>query len=239
MDGIEIVGLKKSYPIEGRTLEVLRGLSLTLPSGAITVVLGKSGCGKTTLLRLVGGLEAPDSGEIRFPPGSRKAAYVFQEPRLMPWLNARDNIQFGLARREIDPEETARIIATVGLTGFERSYPAQLSGGMRQRVALARALAVKPSFIMMDEPYAALDHFTRESMQRELLRVRRQTDASILFVTHSIDEALILADRIALISGGMAAAEYDVPAGQPRDLLSDGMIALRREIVAALETSQA
>ena len=239
MDGIEIVGLKKSYPIEGRTLEVLRGLSLTLPSGAITVVLGKSGCGKTTLLRLVGGLETPDSGEIRFPPGSRKAAYVFQEPRLMPWLNARDNIQFGLARREIDPEETARIIATVGLTGFERSYPAQLSGGMRQRVALARALAVKPSFIMMDEPFAALDHFTRESMQRELLRVRRQTDASILFVTHSIDEALILADRIALISGGMAAAEYDVPAGQPRDLLSDGMIALRREIVAALETSQA
>ena len=239
MDGIEIVGLKKSYPIEGRTLEVLRGLSLTLPSGAITVVLGKSGCGKTTLLRLVGGLETPDSGEIRFPPGSRKAAYVFQEPRLMPWLNARDNIQFGLARREIDPEETARIVATVGLTGFERSYPAQLSGGMRQRVALARALAVRPSFIMMDEPFAALDHFTRESMQRELLRVRRQTDASILFVTHSIDEALTLADKIALIAGGVAAAEYDVPAGQPRDLLSDGMIALRREIVAALETSQA
>ena len=236
MVGIELKGLTKRYAIEGGVLEVLRGLNLSLEEGAITVVVGRSGCGKTTLLRLTGGLEAPDAGEIRFS-GPRKAAYVFQEPRLMPWLNVRDNIQFGLARREIDPDETRRIVATVGLTGFEKAFPAQLSGGMRQRAALARALAVRPSFIMMDEPFAALDHFTRESMQQELLRVRRETDASILFVTHSIDEALTLADRIVLLAGGVVAADFPIPQEQPRDLLSDSLIRVRREIVAALGTS--
>ena len=236
MVGIELKGLTKRYAIEGGVLEVLRGLNLCLEEGAITVVVGRSGCGKTTLLRLTGGLEAPDAGEIRFS-GPRKAAYVFQEPRLMPWLNVRDNIQFGLARREIDPDETRRIVATVGLTGFEKAFPAQLSGGMRQRAALARALAVRPSFIMMDEPFAALDHFTRESMQQELLRVRRETDASILFVTHSIDEALTLADRIVLLAGGVVAADFPIPQEQPRDLLSDSLIRVRREIVAALGTS--
>ena len=233
MVGIELRGLKKTYAIEGGAMEVLRGLDLALEAGAITVVLGKSGCGKTTLLRLVGGLEAPDAGEIRFS-GPQKAAYVFQEPRLMPWLNVRDNIQFGLSRREINPEETRRIIATVGLAGFERAFPAQLSGGMQQRVALARALAYRPSFIMMDEPFAALDHFTRESMQQELLRVRRETDASILFVTHAIDEALTLADRIVLLAGGVIAADFPIPEPHPRDLLCDRLIRVRRDIVAAL-----
>ena len=217
MVGIELRGLKKTYAVEGGALEVLRGLNLALDAGTITVVLGKSGCGKTTLLRLVGGLEPPDAGEIRFN-GPHKAAYVFQEPRLMPWLNVRDNIQFGLKRREIDP--------------------AQLSGGMEQRVALARALAYRPSFIMMDEPFAALDHFTREGMQRELLRVRRETDASILFVTHSIDEALTLADRIVLLAGGVVAADFSIPEPQPRDLLGEELIRVRREIVAALGASE-
>ena len=238
MVGIEIRGLEKRYAVEGGALEVLRGLDLALEAGAITVVLGKGGCGKTTLLRLVGGLEAPDAGEIRFN-GPQKAAYVFQEPRLMPWLNVRDNVQFGLRRGEIDAGDIARIIATVGLSGFEKSRPAQLSGGMQQRVALARALAYRPSFIMMDEPFAALDHFTRESMQRELLRVRRETDASILFVTHSIDEALVLADKIVLLSGGVIAREFPIPSPHPRSLLSDALIAARRDIMAALAEADA
>lgn len=236
MAGIEIRGLEKAYALEGGTLPVLRGLDLTLEAGAITVVLGKSGCGKTTLLRLVGGLEAPDAGEIRVH-GAGKAAYVFQEPRLMPWLNVRDNIQFGLARREIDPAAIRGIIETVGLAGFERALPGQLSGGMQQRVALARALAVRPSFIMMDEPFAALDYFTRESMQRELLRVRRATDASILFVTHAVDEALTLADRVVLLAGGVIAAEFPIDLPQPRDLLCDALVRTRRDIVAALGTA--
>lgn len=236
MDGIEIMGLEKAYAMESGVLPVLRGLNLTLEAGAITVVLGKSGCGKTTLLRLVGGLEAPDAGEVRFH-SLGKVAYVFQEPRLMPWLNARDNIQFGLRRGEIDPEQTRRIIATVGLTGFERALPSQLSGGMQQRVALARALACRPSFILMDEPFAALDHFTRESMQRELLRMRQTTNAGILFVTHAIDEALTLADKVVLLAGGVVAAEFPIGLSHPRDLLCDELIIVRRAIVAALGTA--
>lgn len=235
MAGIEIKGLVKTYAIEGGTLRILRGLDLALEEGAITVVLGKSGCGKTTLLRLVGGLEAPNDGIIRFN-GPEKTAYVFQEPRLMPWLNVRDNVQFGLKKQEIDADETRRIIATVGLSGFERAFPSQLSGGMRQRVSLARALATRPSLILMDEPFAALDQFTRESMQQELLRVRRETGASILFVTHSIDEALTLADRIVLLAGGVIAVDFPIPQAHPRDLLCDELIRVRRGIVKAMNT---
>ena len=233
MAGIEIRGLKKSYELENGILHVLQGLDLDLEEGAITVVRGKSGCGKTTLLRLTGGLEKPDGGSIHFH-GSRKTAYVFQEPRLMPWLNVQENVQFGLHKNQIRPEQIHRLIETVGLAGFEKARPAQLSGGMQQRAALARALAYGPSFIMMDEPFAALDHFTRENMQQELLRVRKAADASILFVTHSIDEALNLADRIVILAQGRAAAEFAIALPHPRDLLCEELIRVRREIVAAL-----
>ena len=234
MAGIELRNLNKSYTVDGRILPVLRDLTLSLESGAITVLLGKSGCGKTTLLRLIAGLEMPDSGEIRFGSNS-KAAFVFQEPRLMPWLTVRDNIQFGLRRRDISPEDTDRIIETVGLTGFERAYPHQLSGGMQQRTALARALICQPSFILMDEPFAALDHFTREDMQQALLEIREKTSASILFVTHSIDEALTLGDEIVLLSGGIAASHYPVSLPHPRSLYADDIIAIRRQIIAGLD----
>ena len=207
MDGIEFVNVHKQFAVQDRVLHVLKGVDLKIDRGSLTVILGKSGCGKTTLLRLAGGLETADGGEIRYGM-ERRSAYVFQEPRLMPWLTVWGNARFALRRREYDPAAIRRILHTVGLDGFEKAYPAQLSGGMQQRVALARALAYRPSFIMMDEPFAALDYFTREQMQKELLRVRRETGASILFVTHSIDEALILADKIAVIRGGRVAAEY-------------------------------
>lgn len=239
MAGIEYVGVCKRYEVSGRAIDVLRGVSMSAPAGAITVILGKSGCGKTTLLRLTGGLERPDAGEIRFSMANRPA-FVFQEPRLMPWLNTWDNAAFGLRRADIDPDDLRRIIATVGLSGFERAYPTQLSGGMQQRVALARALAYHPSFIMMDEPFAALDYFTREQMQQELLRVQCGTGASILFVTHSIDEALLLARRIAIICDGRIAAEFDI--GAPtlgRNLMDDEFIALKRAIIAKLEAGAA
>ncbi|MBQ7486866.1 MAG: ABC transporter ATP-binding protein [Clostridia bacterium] len=236
MAGIEIRDLHKSYTVDGRHLPVLNGIHLSLREDGITVVLGKSGCGKTTLLRLIAGLEQPDSGTIRFD-STPKTAFVFQEPRLMPWLCVRDNIQFSLSRRDISPEETQWILETVGLSGFERAYPHQLSGGMQQRAALARALIYHPSFIMMDEPFAALDHFTREDMQRALLDIRSKTHASILFVTHSIDEALTLADTIVLISGGVISAEYAISVSHPRHLLTDEMISLKRRIVADLENA--
>lgn len=231
-NGIELKNIQKTYPVENRTLTVLDGIDLQIPEHCITVILGRSGCGKTTLLRLVGGLEQADRGEIVFH-AAHKTAYVFQEPRLMPWLNVWDNVRFGLKKQTVDASTLQTIIDTVGLHGFEKTYPHQLSGGMQQRAALARALAYDPSFIMMDEPFAALDHFTREQMQKELLRLQQEQGASILFVTHSIDEALLLGHKIVVIENGKIKQEFliDTP---KRDLLSPMFIEYKRSILAAL-----
>lgn len=239
MAGIEIINLEKSYQVENRKLPVLTGINLRIPERQITVVLGKSGCGKTTLLRLTGGLETADSGEIRYE-GPHRTAFVFQEPRLMPWLNVKQNILFGLRGKE-KKESGARadeIIRTVGLSGFEQAYPAQLSGGMKQRTALARALAYRPSFIMMDEPFAALDHFTREQMQRELLRVQKTEHCSILFVTHSIDEALLLGNKIVVIEKGKVKKEHVLEEAGERNLLDEKFIGLKREIISDLNETE-
>ena len=231
MAGIELIDIHKTYRVDNREIPVLNGINLSLPAGRITVILGQSGCGKTTLLRLTGGLETADSGEIRWE-SAHKTAFVFQEPRLMPWLTVWENVVFGLSKKETDPGKIEAVIRTVGLSGFEKAYPAQLSGGMQQRAAIARALAYEPTFIMMDEPFAASDYFTREQMQKELLRVQQERSASILFVTHSIDEALILGSQIAVIEKGMVKALYEVKTPQEeRNLLEDEMITLKRDII--------
>lgn len=234
MAGIELIDIHKTYMVDDRKLPVLNGINLSLPAGKITVILGQSGCGKTTLLRLTGGLESADSGEIRWDL-THKSAFVFQEPRLMPWLTVWDNVVFGLSKKDIDSGKIDSVIRTVGLAGFEKAYPSQLSGGMQQRTAIARALAYEPTFIMMDEPFAALDYFTREQMQRELLRVQRERKISILFVTHSIDEAIILGSQIAVIEKGVIKARYDVNVtGREKNLLDDEIITLKRDIINEL-----
>ena len=153
----------------------------------------------------------------------------------MPWLTVWDNVVFGLSKKDIDSGKIDSVIRTVGLAGFEKAYPSQLSGGMQQRTSIARALAYEPTFIMMDEPFAALDYFTREQMQRELLRVQIERKISILFVTHSIDEAIILGSQIAVIEKGVIKAHYDVDVtGKERNLLDDEMITLKRDIINEL-----
>lgn len=230
MAGIELKDIKKSYEVDGRTLPVLKGMNLKLPENTITVILGRSGCGKTTLLRLVGGLEQPDEGTITFD-AEHKTAFVFQEPRLMPWLNVWDNVKFGLKKQECDNAFLQGIINTVGLEGFEKAYPNQLSGGMQQRVAIARALAYEPSFIMMDEPFAALDYFTRSQMQRELKQLQKERGASILFVTHSIDEALLLGDKIVMIENGQIKSEIAIEtSAKERNLLDADFIERKKRI---------
>lgn len=203
--GAEISGLTKSFRLADRVVDVFDGLDFTQRDG-ITVVLGASGCGKTTLLRLIAGMDTPDAGTVRIR-GTGSIGMVFQEPRLMPWLTTEQNIRFGLGRGACD---TQRLIELTRLTGFEKALPHQLSGGMQQRVALARALANRSALVLMDEPFAALDHQTRERMQDELLALQRAEGMNVLFVTHSIDEALYLGDRIVVLNHGRIDADHDV-----------------------------
>ncbi len=235
MAAFEISGLRKCFCLNGKPLQVLDGLDLTGDTGQITVILGKSGCGKTTLLRLISGLDSPDSGTIRFPDGG-KTGMVFQEPRLMPWLTCRENITFGLGKGVAASEEIDRLISMVGLEGFGGARPLQLSGGMQQRVSLARALARKPAIVLMDEPFAALDYFTRSTMQRELLRIHQQSGMGAILVTHNVDEAVLLGERICLMHAGKILCQWNPgPAGTDRDLLSDASIGLKRQILEAMQ----
>ena len=200
---MKMKGLYKSYEVSGRKLPVLQNLTMEAENQGITVVLGRSGCGKTTLLRLIAGLEPLDSGEIEGVEQG-KIGIIFQEPRLMPWLTVEANILFGVGRTE-GLEEKSRerlpsLLALTGLTGFENALPKQLSGGMKQRVAIARTLANEPEILLMDEPFGALDAQTRVVMQELLADISKKTKTTILFITHDIDEAVLLGDRIYVMS---------------------------------------
>lgn len=192
-ENIIIRNVAKRYLVDDRDVTVFDDLDLEINPDEITVLIGKSGCGKTTLLRLLAGLEKPDAGEILIPE-NRHIGMVFQEPRLMPWLNCEKNVTLGMTKNS--RSEAAEILKMVGLEGFEKAYPSQLSGGMKQRVAFARTLIRKPDLILMDEPFAALDSFTRKDMQQELLKIKEETGAGIIFVTHDMDEAMTLGDRV-------------------------------------------
>jgi NitT/TauT family transport system ATP-binding protein len=202
----DVRGIAKTYP---GGVEALRGIDLAFPRGRLTTLLGPSGCGKTTLLKIIAGLLTADAGEVHVNgrrvdgPGPERA-FVFQDFALLPWATVLRNVAFGLELRGVAREEretTARqYIAAVGLTGFEKSYPHQLSGGMRQRVGLARAMAVKADILLMDEPFSAVDEQTRRKFQEDLLDLLKVERKTVIFVTHSIEEAVYLSDRIVLLS---------------------------------------
>jgi NitT/TauT family transport system ATP-binding protein len=203
---VEVRGISKTYNAE---IQALRDVSLDFPTGELTTLLGPSGCGKTTLLKIIAGLLQPDAGEVRVGgravtgPGPERA-FVFQDFALMPWATVLRNVGFGLelqgAARTEREGMARRYIAEVGLLGFEHRYPHELSGGMRQRVGLARALAVNADVILMDEPFSAVDEQTRRKFQEDLLQLLAMEKKTVIFVTHSIEEAVYVSNQIVLLS---------------------------------------
>ena len=204
-----IVEVKQVGKVYESGVEALTGINLTLPRGELSTLLGPSGCGKTTLLKIIAGLISPSQGEVwvngnRIDGPGPERAFVFQDFALLPWANVLRNVAFGLELRGLPEKERYEIarkhIAEVGLTTFESSYPHQLSGGMRQRVGLARALTVDAGIILMDEPFSSVDEQTRRKFQEELLDLLRDKSKTVIFVTHSIEEAAYLSDQIFLLS---------------------------------------
>jgi sulfonate transport system ATP-binding protein len=215
MSRIELRGVAKSFArVAGGHTRVLDGLDLTVEAGEVHALLGFSGCGKTTLLRLIAGLEAPDQGSVAFGAGAPRVAMVFQEPRLLPWANVADNLALALRRLVANEGERARRVAAmlelVGLRGCGAMLPAQLSGGMAQRAALARALLREPEVLLLDEPLGALDPLTRRHMQDELVRLRAHFPPTTVLVTHEVAEAVRLADRVSLLAHGRIVRDFTV-----------------------------
>lgn len=224
----------------------LEEVTLEIADGEFLTIVGPSGCGKTTVLSLVAGFEPPSSGQVLIndrsvlAPGSDRVV-VFQEPGLYPWLDVRQNVALGLKLRDgkVEWPLVHEYVAKVGLNGFERHYPNQLSGGMRQRVALARALIVSPEVLLMDEPFGALDAQTRLAMQELLLDLWGTIKATVIFVTHDVDEAILLGDRIAVMTPrpGRIAELVHVPFGRPRALgttLTPEFVDIKRRVLGRL-----
>jgi NitT/TauT family transport system ATP-binding protein len=224
---IQAANLGRTYEWPCGRITALESFNLTIMPGEFRVIVGPSGCGKTTFLRMLAGLEKPTSGvlEMSTADGRKPSnAMVFQGRSVFPWLTVEQNVGYGLKlrglRRRERKEQTDELLATVGLTKFAASYAHQLSEGMKQRVAIARALAVDPDLLLMDEPFGALDEQTRFLLQEEVLRIWERTRKTVVFITHSIDEALTMADRIAIMSAhpGTLLANIEVPFARPREL---------------------
>ena len=226
--------IEKSFPLRrggGAAVRVLAGIDLEIAKGEIFCLLGASGCGKTTLLNILAGFEAPSGGELLLDGGpitraGRDRVVFFQnaDAALFPWLTAQENVAFGLRVQGMEPARRApiveRYLRLVGLWEDREKFPRQLSGGMKQRIQIARALAIEPAILLMDEPFAALDAITRRGMHAELLRIWEATGKTIVFVTHDVAEALILGDRIGMMTRGPAAtlkAVLRVGLARPRD----------------------
>lgn len=224
-------GVERTFSGRGKTdVHALGPLDLSVEDGEFVCLVGPSGCGKSTLLRLISGLVAPSAGtvELRLRRDRPPAAMVFQDYGIYPWKTVLANVRFGLDVRRVPRREAnARAmewIERLGLRGFERAYPATLSGGMRQRVSIARALAVEPEILLLDEPFAALDAQLRYVLQEALLEVWESDQRTVLFVTHSLDEAIILGDRVVVVSArpGRIIADVPVPFARPRDMAVRG-----------------
>jgi NitT/TauT family transport system ATP-binding protein len=240
-----IESLNKSFTADTGTIDVIRNLSLTVEEGQFLCLVGPSGCGKTTIMKIMCGLELPTSGKVLLngaPPDPRRQKFgvIFQEDSLLPWKSVLDNVMFGLEISHIegDAEATAKkFIDLVGLEGFEKYFPHQLSGGMKKRVAIARALAVDPDIILMDEPFADLDAQTRSMMQKELLDVWSKLHKTVVFITHNVDEAVFIGQDVAILTKRPTSikASIKIELPYPRDRLSPPFISYREKILSELQ----
>jgi ABC-type nitrate/sulfonate/bicarbonate transport system ATPase subunit len=240
---LQINRLSKSFRISGSVVTVLKDIDLDIAAGEFIVIVGASGSGKTTLLRILAGLEKGDRGTVKVDGKivtgvSSERAMVFQEPRLLPWLTVEANIAFGLELQKYSGEGLRQRIGEylhlVGLENFRSAYPSQLSGGMAQRVGIARALAIKPAILLLDEPLGALDAMKKMSMQHELERIWLEEQVTMVMVTHDIEEAVYLADKVVVLSGATADTSLkivpvDLP--RPRDRGSPAFVCLRESLL--------
>ena len=244
---LRVRAVSKSFPTVDDPLtqrQALKDISLSIAPGELVSLVGPSGCGKSTLLRLIAGLDTPDAGELLVgaDPISKPSAergLVFQDPNLFPWLTVRKNIEAGLVARGLLREkrgEVGEFMGLVGLEAFADAYPHHLSGGMAQRAALARALINHPKILLLDEPLGALDAFTRMRMQDEVLRLWENRRTTMLLVTHDIDEAIYMSDRILIMTQrpGRIDREIEISLSRPRDRTGDSFLRLRSEILAHL-----
>jgi NitT/TauT family transport system ATP-binding protein len=241
---IEVKNVSKVFPTNNGDVEALKDLSFTIEEGVFLVIVGASGCGKTTLLNLIAGFTRPTSGKIllrgeevqRVTP---QCGMIFQQYALFPWKTVQENVEFGLKMKRIPKRERAEVasefIDLVGLRGFEDAYPKALSGGMKQRVSIARALANDPEVMLLDEPFAALDAMTRQVLQEQLAKIYEKHKKTIIFITHSIDEALLLSSRIIIMTArpGRIAQDIVNDLPYPRNAsvqLSDHYTRLKKDI---------
>jgi nitrate ABC transporter ATP-binding subunit len=242
---LAIRDVSKIFQIGGDQVEALHRVNLVIDKGEFVCLIGASGCGKSTLLRIIAGFEQPTSGEVAIydhaisGPGSDRGM-VFQDYALFPWLTVRQNIAFGPRQKGLASAEVRDIadeyIHMVGLEAFADRFPSQLSGGMKQRVAIARVLANDANILLMDEPFGALDALTREQLQDELLQIWARTGVTVIFVTHSVEEATLLADRVVVMTAGPGRVQADIPVTleRPRDVSSPAFNEIRRGLTQRL-----
>lgn len=240
MAGLIIKNLYKNFNIKGKEFQALDNINLHIEDGSFITIVGKSGCGKTTLLRIICALEKQTYGEIEFTSTdkekdiSKRVGIVFQEPRLMPWLTVEQNMAFPLMKNKYKEEiycTVHKYLEMLGLENFKDAYPSQISGGMAQRVSLGRTLCYNPEIILMDEPLGALDAFNRRKLQNEFINIFIENKKTVIFVTHDVEEAVYLGQRVIVMDSGKVLSEIPVPLEYYRDTTDLRFLKLREDIL--------
>ena len=243
MTGIKIRNLSKTFMLRNREIRVFEGIDMDIEKESFVTIVGKSGCGKTTLLRILCGLEEKTSGEVYYMEDGKKLnkvpkiSIVFQEPRLMPWLTLKQNMAFSLQNEKDKSKAEATVnkyLKILDLEEFQDAYPSQISGGMAQRTALGRTLCYEPDVILMDEPLGALDAYNRRVLQDEMIHIFRTCKKTIVFVTHDIDEALYMGQRLLVIDKGKILEEIEIMEKYPRDIYSAKFAKLRERAMSSI-----